>query len=81
MAKGSKQPGKKESKPAVKEEAEVAVKEEFAVRNPDNDPIHHHCDSPLPSHSLIFFLPEPSLLRCTMNRADCSKNSRPKFIP
>jgi hypothetical protein len=31
MAKGSKQPGKKESKPAVKEEAEVAVKEEFAV--------------------------------------------------
>jgi hypothetical protein len=31
MAKGSKQPGKKESKPAVKEDAEVAVKEEFAV--------------------------------------------------
>jgi hypothetical protein len=31
MAKGSKQPGKKESKPAVKEEAEAAVKEEFAV--------------------------------------------------
>jgi hypothetical protein len=31
MAKGSKQPGKKESKPVVKEDAEVAVKEEFAV--------------------------------------------------
>lgn len=31
MAKGSKQQGKKESKPAVKEDAEVAVKEEFAV--------------------------------------------------
>jgi hypothetical protein len=31
MAKGSKQPGKKESKPAVKEDADVAVKEEFAV--------------------------------------------------
>jgi hypothetical protein len=31
MAKGSKQPGKKESKPAVKEDAEVTVKEEFAV--------------------------------------------------
>ena len=31
MAKGSKQPGKKESKPVVKDDAEVAVKEEFAV--------------------------------------------------
>ena len=31
MAKGSKQPGKKESKPVMKEDAEVAVKEEFAV--------------------------------------------------
>jgi hypothetical protein len=31
MAKGSKQPGKKESKPVVKEDAEVTVKEEFAV--------------------------------------------------
>jgi len=31
MAKGSKQQGKKESKPVVKEDADVAVKEEFAV--------------------------------------------------
>jgi hypothetical protein len=31
MAKGSKQQGKKESKPVVKEDAQVAVKEEFAV--------------------------------------------------
>ena len=77
MAKGSKQPGKKESKPVVKEDAEVAVKEEFAVsvdegkgiidfyylfcrtRNPDNDHIHHHWDSPVPSHSLIFFFLNP----------------------
>ena len=31
MAKGQKQPVKKESKPSVKEDADVAVKEEFAV--------------------------------------------------
>jgi len=31
MAKGSKQPGKKESKPAVKEDTELPVKEEFSV--------------------------------------------------